>query len=129
VGAWGSGFVLALSKKWQEPEKEYRAYKSGDDFTLGKTQFVSVADNIFVANLIGQSGIRRKKSDPPPVRYDAIETGLIEVARFAKSHSASIHMPRIGCGLAGGDWKIVEKIVDRTLLSAGLSVTVYDLDR
>ncbi|MBW4619270.1 MAG: macro domain-containing protein [Cyanosarcina radialis HA8281-LM2] len=128
VGTWGAGFVLALSKKWQEPEREYRAwYKSGNDFALGKTQFVRVEDNIFVANLIGQSGIRRQKSGSPPVRYAAIETGLIEVARFTNSHRASIHMPRIGCGLAGGDWQIIEKIIDRTLLAEGLSVTVYDL--
>ena len=24
VGAWGSGFVVALSKRWKEPEQKYR---------------------------------------------------------------------------------------------------------
>jgi O-acetyl-ADP-ribose deacetylase (regulator of RNase III) len=128
IGLWGAGFVLSLSKKWQEPELAYRQWhKSGSDFCLGNVQFVTVKDDITVANLIGQKGIRRTKSQPPPVRYEAIEYGLLKVAQFAVSQSASLHMPRIGCGLAGGDWDIIEKIIERTLVGNDLIVTVYDL--
>jgi O-acetyl-ADP-ribose deacetylase (regulator of RNase III) len=127
MGVWGSGFVLALSKRWKNPEKSYRAwYESKIEFTLGNVQFVRVEEYIFVANLLGQSGIRRKASDPPPVRYLAIEAGLVKVADFAKNNNASIHMPRIGCGLAGGDWEIVEKIIVSTLIINNLNVVVYD---
>jgi hypothetical protein len=37
-------------------------------------------------------------------------------------------MPRIGCGLAGGDWNKVEAIINKTLISNGLEVFVYDFD-
>jgi hypothetical protein len=37
-------------------------------------------------------------------------------------------MPRIGCGLAGGKWEKIEAIIDRTLLAAGIGVTVYDFE-
>jgi hypothetical protein len=36
-------------------------------------------------------------------------------------------MPRIGCGLSGGDWEIVEPIIFRTLCTAGVPTFVYDL--
>jgi hypothetical protein len=36
-------------------------------------------------------------------------------------------MPRIGCGLAGGKWEVVGKIVEEELLRSGVPVTVYDL--
>jgi hypothetical protein len=36
-------------------------------------------------------------------------------------------MPRIGCGLAGGQWSEIEPIIERTLLAAGVEVYVYDL--
>lgn len=26
VGGWGKGFVLAISRKWKEPEKAYRKW-------------------------------------------------------------------------------------------------------
>lgn len=60
-------------------------------------------------------------------RYDAIREGLERVAEFALSRGATIHMPRIGAGLAGGDWSVIERLVDEALSDRGLDVTVYDL--
>jgi hypothetical protein len=36
-------------------------------------------------------------------------------------------MPRIGCGLAGGKWEEISKIVEEELAQHGLFVTVLDL--
>jgi hypothetical protein len=46
---------------------------------------------------------------------------------MAHERAASVHMPRIGCGLAGGEWGRVESIVRDTLCAEGIEVTVYDL--
>ena len=129
VGGWGRGFVVALSKRWSEPERRYRAWHRGEEtqpFTLGEVQFVQVSENLLVANLIGQRDVR-VDSGVPPVRYEAIRAGLGRVAVEARRLGASIHMPRIGCGLAGGKWEEVGNIVEQELVSSGLSVTVYDL--
>ncbi len=45
----------------------------------GVTQFVQVEKYVWVANLIGQRGIRTG-SKGVPVRYEAIDTGLAHVA-------------------------------------------------
>ena len=72
IGAWGKGFVLAVSRRWSEPEKEYKKwYKDGTNFELGEVQFIQVSGDIYVANMIGQRDIRRGKSDPP-IRYEAV---------------------------------------------------------
>jgi hypothetical protein len=63
-----------------------------------------------------------------PIRYEAVETSLIKVAIEAKKIKASIHMPRIGCGLAGGRWKEIELIIQKVLLSQNLDVYVYDFE-
>jgi hypothetical protein len=36
-------------------------------------------------------------------------------------------MPRIGCGLAGGEWSQVEAVIAATLLAGGIDVFVFDL--
>ena len=36
-------------------------------------------------------------------------------------------MPRIGAGLSGGDWDIVEEIVRNEVIDKGVPVTVHDL--
>jgi O-acetyl-ADP-ribose deacetylase (regulator of RNase III) len=129
IGGWGRGFVVALSKRWPEPEQQYRAWHRGEEttpFTLGEVQFVEVTGGIWVANLIGQRDVRTV-GGVPPVRYDAMQKGLRRVAEEAHRLGASVHMPRIGCGLAGGKWEEVGKIVEDELVKTGVSVTVYDL--
>ncbi|MEF2277198.1 Appr-1-p processing protein [Deinococcus sp. YIM 134068] len=132
IGAWGRGFVLALSRCSREPERAYKrwaARETGQPFALGEVQFVSVAPDLTVANLIGQHDIARKNrpTDVPPVRYEAIRAGLVRVREEARRVGASVHMPRIGAGVAGGDWTLIEPIVLEELVAHGLDVTVYDL--
>ena len=129
AGAWGRGFVLALSKRWPATEQRYRAWHSGQEgkvFALGEVQFVQVAGELWVANLIGQRGIRTI-GGIPPVRYDAVRKGLRHIAAEAARLGASVHMPRIGCGLAGGKWEVVGKIIEEELPARGIPTTVYDL--
>jgi O-acetyl-ADP-ribose deacetylase (regulator of RNase III) len=127
IGGWGKGFVVAVSKRWVEPEKQYREwYKSQDEFSLGEVQFVQVENEIWIANLIGQHKINKDESGNPPIRYDAIASGLQKVGDFAKKIQASIHMPRIGCGLAGGTWDQIEPLIEESLSSKQINVTVYD---
>lgn len=129
VGGWGRGFVMAVSKRWPEPEACYRAwFRDGgpSPFELGQVQFVEVSPELWVANMIGQHDTR-PKGGRPPVRYEAIRTGLANVRDFARAHSATVHMPRIGAGLAGGRWDEIAAIVTAELVDHGLKVTVYDL--
>ncbi len=128
LGKWGKGFVLSLSKRWPEAERVYRSsFYSGNPPRLGEVQFVTVNDEITVANVIGQHGVKtRRNSSAQPIRYGAVQEGLKKVASYAKAKEASVHMPRIGCGLAGGSWDAMEPIVNETLTAAGVPTTVYD---
>jgi len=132
-GGWGWGFVLVLSRAYPEAERRYRAWHArGEDdgapFALGQAQFAPVAPDLWVANLIGQHGTRRAGTpEPPPVRYEAIRQGLARVASFALGHGASVHMPRIGTGLAGGEWTEIEPIVREELTRVHLKIVGSDL--
>lgn len=128
IGAWGKGFVMALSGKWKATEKEYRSWAdSNSNFKLGEVQFVQVEPTIWVANLIGQRDVVRDDDGTPPVRYPAINKGLIKVSAFARQMKATVHMPRIGCGLAGGTWDQIEPLITHELTAAGVETFVYDL--
>lgn len=128
LGGWGRGFVLAISARWPSPEAAYRAWhaegKAGG-FGLGAVQFVPVEPTIWVANMVAQRGLKRGSSGPP-IRYPAVAKCLALVAERARELGATVHMPRIGCGLAGGDWSEVEPLIAEHLTAAGVGVTVYD---
>ncbi|HJZ91139.1 MAG TPA: hypothetical protein VKE40_09720 [Gemmataceae bacterium] len=75
--------------------------------------------------MVGQRGIKRGKSGPP-IRYEAVAECLERVAAKALELGASVHMPRIGCGLAGGEWSKIEPLIEQRLCDRGVAVTVYD---
>lgn len=128
LGGWGKGFVLAISRRWPEPERDYRQWHRGrasNDFALGATRLVQVAPYVWVANMVGQRGIKTGSAGPP-IRYDAVERCLASLAEQAAALGASVHMPRIGCGLAGGTWNRIEPIILRTLCARDIAVTVYE---
>jgi O-acetyl-ADP-ribose deacetylase (regulator of RNase III) len=130
LGGWGKGFVLAISRRWPQPERAYRGWhrdRAGNDFGLGATQLVQVRADIWVANMVAQRGIRTGSSGPP-IRYDAVERCLAALAGHARSLSASVHMPRIGCGLAGGRWDRIEPLIVAALCTRDVAVTIYDFD-
>lgn len=141
IGGWGRGFVLALSNKWETPEKKYREWNrngfyelpdmSKCKFELGNIQVVPVEDNLSVINMIGQHGcyptvVNGEKIQP--IRYEALKECLHKVAKLAKANNVSVHMPMIGAGLAGGDWTVIEGIINNTLIQSGVDTTVYVFD-
>jgi O-acetyl-ADP-ribose deacetylase (regulator of RNase III) len=141
-GAWGKGFVLALSQHWPLAEEAYRQWhtaqhnpvdhlwpgrvETSGPFKLGEVQFVLVGPRLWVGSIIGQHGIRIVNGKPP-IRYEAIQDGLKKVYRWTQIHEGSVHMPRMGSGLSGGRWDAVEKLVKVELAVKGVDVTVYDL--
>jgi O-acetyl-ADP-ribose deacetylase (regulator of RNase III) len=121
AGGWGKGFVLPLSRRWPGPETAYRSWyreRATSGFALGAVQFVPVDEDVLVANMIGQHGYR-PSAGPPPVRYSAIGTALATLGEKALDLSATVHMPRIGCGLAGGRWELIDPLIVEELALRG----------
>jgi O-acetyl-ADP-ribose deacetylase (regulator of RNase III) len=93
---------------------------------LGHVQMVRVSPDIEVANMIGQHGMV-SPINPHPISYAALSHCLEKVAKVAGYNDATVHMPRIGTGLAQGKWDVIESIIDRVLTLRDVDVTVYDL--
>ena len=101
------------------------------DDRLGQICFDSTpadADHIILVNMVAQHGVGTSQIR---VSYPALHKCLKMLAEVAKEGMGGpmipVHMPRIGCGLAGGRWEVVEPIIRETLVRAGVEVVVYDL--
>lgn len=120
----GKGVAIAIKNKWAKAQQDFRNW-FGQRRKLGQVHFCEVENGIEIATIIAQRGYG--PSDSPRIRYAALETGLQFVSTRAKGSSANVHMPRIGCGQAGGSWMVVEELINSSLIAAGVPVTVYDL--
>ena len=135
IGAWGAGFVMALEKKWPFCKLNYwhhlKQKGKWDEEPLGTASVGRINEELVFCNLIGQHGVGRDEEGNPPIRYWAIAYGLLDMIEGLADEgypvgSYSVHMPRMGCGLAGGEWEVIERIIGDALLSIGVDVTVYD---
>lgn len=138
LGLWGAGFTAALDSRYPEARASYLRWASprtdvdieaARPFKLGvcKTSPLASGESvILIAHLMGQTGVGRK--DGPSIRYEHLRSAMEMLAGTAKHlYDCTIHMPRIGCGLAGGTWDKVEPIIRETLCAEDLDVTIYDL--
>ena len=148
-GAWGAGFVLALDATFGtdegSPRMLYRNWakscQTGSKvYPLegGQVQLVPVTNGDFVVNMIGQHGTSVDNEGFPPIRYPWIDLALKRVAAIAHTLGASVHCPRFGSGLAGGNWNeqlprvktlTIEERIKFELVDQGIDVTVYDLPK
>ena len=111
MGVMGGGIAKQIREKYPNVFDQYRKFFVNNKFTaLGKCQIVKTEDNKYIANLFGQNKYGRDKQYTD---YDALKDSLFSLKVSAKDHNMSIAIPfNIGCGLAGGDWDIVYKMIE-----------------
>lgn len=124
---WGGGFALVVRRRWPEIQKDFAAWARADRnrLALGNSHFSSIDDSTGVFNMVCQHGYA--PTPKPSIRYRALKTCLDALAGLALETGATVHMPRIGCGQAGGNWNIVSELIVSALCDRGIKVTVYDL--
>ena len=131
IGAVG-GLAGAIARKWPKNAEQYRSHVERQKLPimlLGSFFEVNVAHNVIVANLFGQNNVSTKERQ---TEYAALIAGFKTIASMAffgndkipdySNHEyyesrivlQDIYIPyKIGCGLGGADWSIVEEIIHK----------------
>ena len=122
----GAGVAAAIRKKWPAV---YQADVDYDDFDEGEKigEFSTVkVDGKQVYNIYTQVGYKPRSQDH--FEYDGFRDGLSKVFKDMKNHGlASLALPKIGAGLAGGDWVRISAIIDEVSNEFSIPVTIYEL--
>ena len=127
-GKFGAGFVVPLAKRFPIVKERYLTWRQQENFRLGNTQFVNIDDKIFCANMIAQTlgGSR-------PLYYNHLARCMDQVGDFiierncAREHQTRLICPAFGSKLAGGNWSIIEQLIQDCWLRRGFPVTIYYL--
>lgn len=114
----GSGVARALYEKYPVIKEEYHKKCKGvyPNKLLGDIQSVVINDDLIVVNSFTQ--LRYGNSKKTRVKYTD-EEKLIDSIRYvdfvAKANGLQAYVPKyIGCGLAGGNWKVIEDALKET---------------
>lgn len=123
---WGGGFAKQVAIHYSEAQLDFRQWcHVPGHHKLGKTHFYGDPKHVEIASMVAQQGFGA--SETPRIRYPALETCLAAVRARARAHGASVHIPRIGCGQAGGKWEVVQELIESEMVDHDVAVTVYDL--
>jgi O-acetyl-ADP-ribose deacetylase (regulator of RNase III) len=124
---WGGGFAQVVRRHLPGVQDDFLTWAQShkQQFALGNSRFSQINESTAVFSMICQQGLGPSRR--PRIRYGPLKKCLDQLAEVAIEHGASVHMPRIGCGQAGGEWAIVQELISETLSRCGIQVTVYDL--
>jgi hypothetical protein len=122
----GNGFANAVRNRWPEVHADYHIWaQKRSNLRLGSSHVAAADHEITVVSMIAQHGYGPSRL--PRIRYQYLQQCLRDLRDLAITQKATIHIPRIGCGEAGGNWIVVEDLIRENLLDFGVPVTVYDL--
>lgn len=119
----GAGIAKYLKQQFPSIYQVDRCTNYGDRRKLGSYSVAHVGENLVVLNCYTQYHYKNDHRGQAPVDYDAIERCLSAININYKGWS--IRSPKIGCGLAGGDWVIVSDLFKKCLTSC--EYTIYEI--
>jgi hypothetical protein len=123
---WGAGFGKALQAKWPKVHRQFTDFfEQLRGPKLGRTNVARATEDIITFQMVCQRGYGA--SSTPRIRYGALQSCLEQLRGFATQHNATVHMPRIGSGQAGGSWALIANLITEELCTKGVTVTVYQL--
>ena len=124
-GVMGGGIALAIKNKYPNVYKAYRKTFETTGLKLGNIEVVSVtdpgavvADCKYIVNANTQDFFGTSKRQ---VSYDAVADCFEKVQLLAVraeetlGYKLPVVFPAIGAGLGGGNWEIIERIIDQSV--------------
>ncbi len=110
-GVMGSGVALAVKEKYPTAYKDYVAeYEYRSKLDIGNTVKSWVSEDLMIINAITQDKYGR--DNKRYVNYAAIVRCFDEAISYARAYQYDLHFPKIGAGLGGGDWNIIEQLIN-----------------
>src|SRR6056297_401088 len=112
----GAGIAKAIRDNFPEAYQADLDTKSGDKNKLGTCSYAICRVNdhqLVVVNAYTQYDYKQQRKDQVLVDYEAVRSCM----RWIKQNysGSRIGLPRIGAGLAGGDWDRISRIIDDEL--------------
>jgi O-acetyl-ADP-ribose deacetylase (regulator of RNase III) len=111
-GVMGSGVAKAIRDKYPQAYRDYNDVYNNRGLDLGDIIASVQDDGKIILNAITQKDFGRAAGNVY-VSYWAIAEVFRKIEQW---DVGTVAMPKIGAGLANGDWNVIEAIIENTLV-------------
>lgn len=128
-GGFGSGVAGQIARLYPEARNAYLKKHNHQGWKLGEVQFVEVpvVPELLIVNMatqdtFGGPGVH--------VDYEAVRQCFATVLDFCQAgeNNMGLAIPKVGAGLAGGDWNAIQAIIVSLLMTRDVEVDVHSLE-
>lgn len=118
----GAGIAPQIKAKYPDAYTADCATVSGDINKLGTISYAEMP-NITVVNIYSQYDTKGRRQGKIDLDYNALRSGIkLMKERYSGKRFG---LPLIGAGLAGGDWNIIEKIIEEEMRGEYVTIVRY----
>lgn len=125
-GVMGAGLATKIKKHYPEAFARYRELclrENKGKQLLGTCQIIKSKDK-YIANIFGQHKFGRNGVF---TEMDALKEAFYSLKVRAQKHNLTVAIPfKFGCGLAGGDWNEVFKLIEETFSDYPLTIYIKE---
>lgn len=115
-----AGLASAIFRKWRYAKNDYLQLieRIPGKSLLGMAHYTGMQrDGHIICNLFGQYNAG---ADYNPKK---LEQALEQLGNFARTTGYSVALPwKLSCGICGGDWNEVQRIIERTMTDVDCSI-------
>lgn len=119
-----AGIAGKIIRRWPVVADYDNLTVRGDPAKLGTIGFVPIGNSQWIINAYTQFGYGTHRRQ---VEYGAVRSCMTKIFQaYEGDEKFRIGFPLIGCGLAGGDWDVVSRIIEDELLGCDYTIVTFN---
>ena len=131
MGVMGAGIAKQIKEQYPEHFEDYTKFVddcSGPGHHMLGHYVVSQCNPGFdIKSIVGVFGQNKYYPNKRQTKYAALITGISNALANIAAPMDRVGIPLIGCGLAGGDWEVVEMLLLEVEVMHDIEFHVYQL--
>lgn len=122
----GAGIALSIKKAFPQVVEADLNTPIGDRSKMGTCSFAEIDGGGVIVNAYTQFNFGKAKAGRILFDYNAFRDCLFEIKSLYGGRGLKFGFPKIGCGLAGAEYELVEEILEEEM--GGEEVFIYIID-
>jgi len=125
-GVWGAGLARAARIRYPRAHDRFKeAVRKKGPLPLGYCDVFDLGDGRYLVSAVTQSKIASYPGENV-VSLEGISVAFERINNVARDFKFDVAIPKIGAGLAGGNWEEISEVINEATPDAPVTLYIHD---